>query len=432
MTNYEVRIANEEASINPAVARQPPIINRRLCIPLIVLLILPLVSCGRSKAGHRLAQDKYFIEIMKRENRRWIGEDGFFENCLLTNAYPEVRQWSAIALGRIGSPRALPLLYKALQTGDAAVRAASAFAIGEIEDRESLKKQSSVLHPEAVAELTRVLDDPSIIVRMRAVEALGKIGSRSATVEIVRRLENFHFTGAPIERLYLRASITALGKLNDPIARPAIEKLADIGDRDLQRRASDALMRIGSIVADPLTNTSALPEGATVLQRRPITEAFCRVLAANRKNSTIAILETNRGTIEIELFRQDAPVAVANFVLMATAGDYSSMEFESVITHRLIEGTSLKTQTGHIRAIPGEINMRSFERGSVGMGLIDGYSEAGRFFIALTPQPYLDGIHTCIGRVISGIQVADRIVPGDYIRQVAIKESISFLNHQSF
>ncbi len=432
MTNCEVRVTNEKASMNPVVGRRTSIFNRPFFIFLIVLFLLPPASCRRSKARHRLAQDAFFIEILKRENRRWIGDDKFFENCLLKNEYSEVRQWSAIALGRIASPRALPLLCKALKTGDAAVRAASAFAIGEIADREYFEGKLSIPDLDAAAELIRVLDDPSIIVRMRAVEALGKIGSRSVAEEIVQRLESFHFTGAPVERAYLRASIAALAKIGDPIAEPVIEKLADTNDSDIKERVLDALIRIGFKTPDPLLEIPAWQESPIGPPRSPITDTFCRILAANRKNRTIAGLETNRGAIEIELFRQEAPVTVANFVLMAAAGDYNGMEFESVIPHRLIEGISPMARAGYISTIPGEVNMKSFERGSVGMGMIHGYSERGHFFIALTPQPYLDGIHTCFGRVISGIRIADGIVSGDHVLRVTIKETIRFPSHQSY
>jgi len=425
-----LQITNKTAPISPAATRPTSTINRQLWIALTVLLLLPLVSCGRSKARHRLAQDKFFIEILQRENSRRTGEDKFFENCLLKNADPKVRQWAAVALGRIASPDALPLLYKALKTGDTALRAASAFAIGEIEDRKNPEKPLSISDSEAVAELMRVLDDPAIIVRMRAVEALGKIGSHSEAVEIARRLESFHFAGTPAERAYLRASIAALYRLGDPIGRPAIERFADSSDEDIRKRSLDALIRIDS--KDSNHPATGLQKSFADPALSFITEIFCRILAANRKNSTIARLETNRGEIEIELFREDAPVTVENFVLMATGGDYNGVRFEPAISQRLIESMHPGARTGGSRAIPGEVNMRSFERGSVGMGLIDGYSEPGRFFIALKPQYNLDGIHTCFGRVISGIQVADRIVQGDLIHRVVIEETVSFLNRQRY
>jgi peptidyl-prolyl cis-trans isomerase B (cyclophilin B) len=136
--------------------------------------------------------------------------------------------------------------------------------------------------------------------------------------------------------------------------------------------------------------------------------------------------------MEIELFREEAPVTVANFVLMAARGTYDGLGFAQVVPSRLIGEINLQTRPGLGRAIHGEINMRPFERGSVGMAGTGRNSQTGRFFITLAPQPYLDGVHTCFGRVISGMQVADRIVPGDRIQRVAIKETISFLDYHRY
>jgi cyclophilin family peptidyl-prolyl cis-trans isomerase len=80
------------------------------------------------------------------------------------------------------------------------------------------------------------------------------------------------------------------------------------------------------------------------------------------------------------------------------------------------------------RATNGEINMRPFERGSAGMTAAGGKRDTGRFFITLAPKPFLDGIDICFGRVISGIQVADKIVPGDRILRINIKETIGTLD----
>ena len=174
--------------------RQSSIVNRQLLI--LILLLLPLTACGRYKARKALQKVQYFAEILKREDLRALGEDGFFKDNLMGNRDPEVRRWCAIALGRIADPRALPLLYGALHTGDAGVRAASAFAIGEIEDREILDLRCSVPDPRALLELFRLLDDSSISVRMRAIEALGKTGSRAEAADIVRRLERFSYSGS--------------------------------------------------------------------------------------------------------------------------------------------------------------------------------------------------------------------------------------------
>jgi cyclophilin family peptidyl-prolyl cis-trans isomerase len=277
---------------------------------------------------------------------------------------------------------------------------------------------------------------------MRAVEALGRIGSHSVASEIAGRLESFHFRGTPFERAYLESSITALVRLGNPSAWGVIEKLAGIDHPEIKKRAADALAFYGSIADEPnmqraiasLVESTGLTdiEEATDPSGISITNTFCRILAALRKNRTIARLETNQGNIEIELFREDAAVTVANFVLMAAGGYYDGMEFVRTVPQYPIVGESLQTRTRRIHAIPGEVNMRPFERGRVGMAQSGGNSLAGSFFITLEPQPYLDGINTCFGRVISGMQIADRIVSGDRIHRVIINETISFHDYQEY
>jgi peptidyl-prolyl cis-trans isomerase B (cyclophilin B) len=163
-----------------------------------------------------------------------------------------------------------------------------------------------------------------------------------------------------------------------------------------------------------------------------ITNAVAYALAAYRKNSTIARIETARGTIEIELFREDAPVTAERFVAMAKRGVYNDTEFIKTAPSQMIEGGNPVEWPGLRRTIRREVNMRPFERGSVGMALAGGGSDAGKFFITLAPQPYLDGTNTCFGHVVSGIQVADRLAPGDRIRRVTIKETVHFHDYQRY
>jgi cyclophilin family peptidyl-prolyl cis-trans isomerase len=224
----------------------------------------------------------------------------------------------------------------------------------------------------------------------------------------------------------IQARIEILSHLQPWIGEPKVQQALLSGLEDPEhdvRLECAALLRRAGV---PTMDRSPGPAQGS------LTDAFWRALAASLKNSTIARLETNRGILEIELFREDAPVTVANFILMAAGGAYDGMELDQAVPLCRIEGQSPRTCAGLRRAIPGEISMRPFERGSVGMALAGRSSEADRFFITLAPQPYLDGIYTCFGRVISGMQVADRIVPGDRIRRVVIQETIGVLDHYRY
>jgi cyclophilin family peptidyl-prolyl cis-trans isomerase len=453
--------------------RQSSIVNRKWL--LLVLLSLPLLSCSRFGAKDERERIKFFAEIVKREDRRRIGNDGFFERNLQRNRFPEVSRWCAIALGRIGDPKALPMLYSALPSEDAAVRAASAFSIGRIVER------NRDLSPQASSELRTLLDDASISVRMRAVEALGKIGSQAEAAEIARRREQVSHATDPFERAYLDAAGAALDRLNDRAAfaknqpgekaswLPAVEdynawspsgniqaKLQILNhlrawdqEKEVQQlllaalRDQDRRIRYASREILRNAGVSGIPE-ALDTDGGAITDPAAQAIAATRKNSTIAQIITTRGTIEIELFREDAPMTVQSFVLLAKQGIYNGMELARMVPSR-IEGRIPAERFALGRTVYSEVNMRPFERGSIGMALVEAvgnsgpygifdneYSDAGGFFITLSPQPKLDGVNTCFGRVVSGLPVAEKLAAGDRIQKIYIKETVHFHNYQKY
>jgi peptidyl-prolyl cis-trans isomerase B (cyclophilin B) len=408
--------------------RKSSFVHRKSAAFLFLLAAMLLAGCSRLQAPAERERIKYFAEILKRQELCSIGEDRFFEENLQANRFPEIRQACAMTLGRIQDPKALPMLYGAMHTGDAAVRAASAFAIGEIEDRALLKKKSLAPDPDAIAELRRLLDDSSISVRMRAIEALGKIGSRAEAEEIIRRLQQFSCSGSPDDIAYLEIALTALARLKDPAAAPLMEKYASASDPEIRWRASDALAQLQS---PALMSESMEPPQDADSEIVGMTEAEAYSLAAFRKNTTIARIETTRGPMEIQLFREDAPVTASRFVLMAKQGIYNETELTRDTQLRVVQGSARQGRQG-FHTIHNEINMRPFERGSIGFELAPGGTTADRFFIALKPLPDMDGVNTCFGRVISGIQVADRLVPGDRIRQITIVETVNFHDYQRF
>ncbi len=709
--------------------------RRRLT--LLLFLLLPLLACGR----HRLTKDEVernglFAEILKREDLRILGNDDFFRKTMLGSPYAEVQEWCAIALGRIGLTKALPWLYEACRSSNASLRAAAAFAIGEIEDREQLKELGVSLDRQAPGELTRLLYDPSLSVQMRAAEALGKIGSHEEAVTLVWRFKSFEYDGSPLHRACVDLMITALMRLGDPCAIEALELASAGEDPEVQWRAANALVRLhaksargvfqrllkssdsyvqayaargigicddpslaagllpllapsaagrganplpvrcaavlalgnlkaaGSIPAiaaalagepaddahpeqenfaiqaatalgaigtraaqealipllrapEPVANSAVValartakedpdgffnltaglkfatpparrawaqalgelggprsilelksmlaqvtegkadPDGALVLPMiltalsktdtpdlqeillpfleshdpvavrqaaaayrpkegakapwAPIVRAYQNlapngdslsletkvallkhlepwvkdaevqaalqgalkdrqrnariaaarllriagvagvpedpgpsetletdqsytILAGSRKDRTVAVMETTRGTIEIELFREDAPLTVDNFSVLAQRGFFDGLSFMRVVPFFVVQGGDPRNdqEGGPGYTIRCEINLRPYERGSIGMALAGKDTGGSQFFITLAPQPHLDGGYTCFGRVLSGMQSVERIVPGDRIIKVRIKEDITSIDFRRF
>jgi cyclophilin family peptidyl-prolyl cis-trans isomerase len=79
-----------------------------------------------------------------------------------------------------------------------------------------------------------------------------------------------------------------------------------------------------------------------------------------------------------------------------------------------------------------EINMQSYERGSVGMALAGKDTGGSQFFITVSPQPHLDGGYTNFGRVVSGMTAVDRMVPGDRILKVWIEEDRTVFDYRTY
>lgn len=139
-----------------------------------------------------------------------------------------------------------------------------------------------------------------------------------------------------------------------------------------------------------------------------------------------ATIETTRGTIELELYPQHAPVTVNNFVFLAREGFYDGVTFHRVIGNFMIQGGD---PTGTGRGGPGyrfqdEVrnNPLKHETGVISMANAGPNTNGSQFFITHSPQPHLNGKHTVFGRVTKGQDVVDAIRQGDEMVSVTISE----------
>jgi cyclophilin family peptidyl-prolyl cis-trans isomerase len=123
-------------------------------------------------------------------------------------------------------------------------------------------------------------------------------------------------------------------------------------------------------------------------------------------------MQTNRGTIELELFEADAPKTVENFVKLARDGFYDGVIFHRVIPDFMIQGGD---PTGTGMGGPGyqfedEINSNLVVRGALAMANAGPNTNGSQFFIVTAGAcPWLDGAHTVFGRVTSGMDVVTEI-----------------------
>ena len=125
-----------------------------------------------------------------------------------------------------------------------------------------------------------------------------------------------------------------------------------------------------------------------------------------------ATLHTNLGSIEFELFDEDAPKTVENFRKLASDGFYDGVVFHRIIKDFMIQGGDPQgTGTGG----PGytfedEINQHKIVRGALAMANAGPNTNGSQFFIVtVDAAPWLDGKHTVFGQVTGGLDVVDKL-----------------------
>jgi len=135
-----------------------------------------------------------------------------------------------------------------------------------------------------------------------------------------------------------------------------------------------------------------------------------------------AVIETKHGEMELEFFQDKAPGHVKNFVDLARKGVYEGTTFHRVIPGFMIQGGDPNTRnptaprTQHGTGGPGytikaEFNDTPHKRGVVSMARAQDPDSAGsQFFICVADSSFLDRQYTAFGRVVRGMDVADKIV----------------------
>ena len=119
------------------------------------------------------------------------------------------------------------------------------------------------------------------------------------------------------------------------------------------------------------------------------------------------IFQTEEGDITFELFSNDAPNTVNNFIQLVNDGFYNGLTFHRVIPGFMAQGGCPNTKEGS-NGMPGtggpgysikcEINTNKHLKGSLSMAHAGKDTGGSQFFIVYEPQPHLDGVHTVFGK----------------------------------
>ena len=137
-----------------------------------------------------------------------------------------------------------------------------------------------------------------------------------------------------------------------------------------------------------------------------------------------ATIETNKGTITLELYDDKTPNTVANFEKLAGEGFYDGLKFHRVIDDFMVQtGCPQGTGTGG----PGyqfedefHADLKHDGPGVLSMANAGPNTNGSQFFITHVPTPWLDGKHSVFGKVTEGMDVVNSIVQGDKMEKVTV------------
>lgn len=267
--------------------------------------------------------------------------------------------------------------------------------------------------------LLEQLKAEDVIVRATAATLLGDLGDTSDT--IINAL-NAEYKAARSDKINDArvAILEAADKLKHPMNVQALAE--DTRDPDYVVRLKAAEMLRLSPPADAPPARLTIGKVDTGHDRN-----YWRRMAelSESKKNPIAVIHTKKGNIKIELYAQDAPMTVDNFIQLSKNGFYNGLSFMRVVPNFVIQGGDPREDTngGPGYQIRCEINLKRYETGTVGMALSGKDTGGSQFFITHSPQPHLDGGYTVFGQVIEGMDVVNRIARGDRIERVEIVES---------
>lgn len=337
-----------------------------------------------------------------------FGVEAFFDYEAKTSL--KTGNWQAAAnfasgLGEVGGEKAIKLLDE-IFTGK---------TIGTLDPRavpEILRAMSKANHPNINTILKEQLKVEDIIIRATVAELLME-GNKSeddfkALSTAYEQASKDTMNDAKL------AILMALAKFGTK-ASPNLTSALKDPDHLVRRQAVDLLRMIEAGNFENKIGTVA-----TDRNRKFYEEISTN---SNREKPPIAEIITSKGRIRIELFHQDAPLTVNNFITLAKKGYFNNILFHRVVPNFVVQGGDPRGDgnggPGH--QIRCEINMKPYIRGAVGMALSGKDTGGSQFFICHSPQPHLDGGYTVFGQVVAGIEVVDKIVRGDLIEKITIE-----------
>ena len=310
------------------------------------------------------------------------------------------------ALAPLDRPRADTMLHAALRHDDMRVAAAAMQALTARWERTrpstagaTFKRLSAAVHR----------GDPALLYHAAPVLADSAFASMGAADTLTA---TYRTLSTPDDLEGMTTVLEALGTLGGPTAETTLHDALDHPHHAVRDAAAQGL--------------SAATDSTVTAAAKPLPETPSIDWGALQELGTHPrlVLETNRGTVTIELDTEQAPQTVQAITRFAREGRYDGVPFHRVVPNFVVQGGDFARRDGF--GGPGvflrtEATRIGHRRGTVGMASAGTDTEGSQFFVSHSMQPHLDGSYTAFGQVTDGMDVVDRLRVDDRIESARVE-----------
>jgi cyclophilin family peptidyl-prolyl cis-trans isomerase/HEAT repeat protein len=354
---------------------------------------------------------------------------------LVSDGAPAIRGTAMRALARV-EPATFTATLSGLEADrDWTVRVAQAGALGGLPEGQGFARLSTMAEDADIrvvpAVITAIaaskaaggaalirgkLRATDVVIRSAAAQALAELKAADAVPDLRAA---YAASGADAAYTARAAILVALAQLDPAGTRPLLDEALKDKDWAVRVRAAD-LLRDQKV-------TDGVPAAMRPATSGEDVESAAWKTMVAPPFSPRAFIDTDKGTVEIELAVLDAPITSRSFINLARKGFFNGVAFHRIVPDFVVQGGDPRGdgEGGPGYTLRDELNQRPYLRGTVGMALDWRDTGGSQFFITHSPAPHLDARYTVFGTVVEGMEVVDRLLPWDVIRRVRIRDGVN-------
>jgi cyclophilin family peptidyl-prolyl cis-trans isomerase/HEAT repeat protein len=264
-----------------------------------------------------------------------------------------------------------------------------------------------------------LLEHPDPAVRSVAADLLARRpdpGDIGRLVAAYRRAATDPFNDARLSAVAALAAIAAGspgGRLR--VVNEFLSALPRPDDYLVRRLAVEQLPE----AADAWVSGTPIATGKSDADYRDIVRRYLLPALLGQPNPQVAI-ETDRGTLTVELLPAQAPLTVAAFLALVERRYFDGQRWHRVVPNFVIQAGDPRGDGwgGPGTVLRDEINLERYAAGTMGMALSGPDTGGSQFFLTQSTQPHLDGTFTVFGRLRSDARMLQQVAQGDQIRSI--------------